>query len=231
MEKIILKAESREGLGKIANKHLRKEGKVPAVVYKGGKIGTNIFVDKKDLWHALHTEAGENAIITLDIAKDGKKTVIVHEIQTEPVHDDALHVDFHEISLSEKLKVTVPFTIKGEAVGVKEEEGILAQVVWDIEVECLPTAIPEHIDVRVDDLKIGDAIHVKDVEFPEGVVPMADEEQLIVHITPPKTEEEPEEVPEGEEEAEPEVIKKGKQEEEESPEEEAVSGSEEKTAE
>ena len=229
MEKIVLKAEIREGLGKIANMHLRREGKVPAVVYKGGKLGSNILVDKKELWRALHTEAGENAIITLDIDKGGKKTVIVHEIQTEPVHDGFLHVDFHEISLTEKIKVTVPFTVKGEAVGVKEEDGVLAQIMWEIEVECLPTAIPEHIDIRVDDLRIGDGIHVEDIKFPEGVVPVEEAEKLIVHVIPPKAEEEEPEAVEGEEGSlEPEVIKKGKKEEEgaeeEGPKEEEKSG-------
>jgi large subunit ribosomal protein L25 len=227
MEKILLKATVRESFGKSASKHLRKEGTVPGVVYKGGKVGVNIQVDENDLWHALHTEAGENAIITMDISDGEKplqKTVIVKELQTHPLNEKFLHVDFHEISLKEKLKVNVPIAVKGESVGVKEDEGVLAQLLWEIEVECLPTEIPEHIDIHVDELRIGDAIHIKDIAAPQGVALMGDPEQIVVTVNPPKAEEElvEEEVP-GEEagEVEPEVIKKGKKEEEEVPGEEA----------
>ena len=154
MEKIMLKASVRSDLGKSASKHLRKEGKVPGVIYKGGKAGINIQVDQNDLWHALHTEAGENAIITMDISDESKpaqKTVIVKEMQAHPLNEKFLHVDFYEVSLKEKLKVNVPVTVKGESIGVKEEDGILAQLLWELEVECLPTEIPEHIDVYVDE--------------------------------------------------------------------------------
>ena len=224
MEKIMLKASVRSGLGKSASKHLRKDGKVPGVIYKGGKAGINIQVDQNDLWHALHTEAGENAIITMDISNEGKptqKTVIVKEMQAHPLNEKFLHVDFYEISLKEKLKVNVPVAVKGESIGVKEEDGILAQLLWELEVECLPTEIPEHIDVHVDELKIGDAIHARDITPPEGVKFLGDPEQIIVTVHPPKAEEVLEEEEAAEEEgaeAEPEVIKKGKKEEEEVPE-------------
>ncbi len=158
MEKIVLKAATREGLGKGACKQLRKEGQIPVVVYKGGKAGINIQVDTKELWKSLHTEAGENAIITLDVSgeKSVKKTVILREIQHDPLTEAVLHVDFHEISLKDKIKVNVPVTIKGEAVGVKDNEGVLSQMIWELEVECLPTDIPEHIEVKVDELDIND---------------------------------------------------------------------------
>jgi len=220
MEKIILKAEARTETGKIASKHLRKENQIPGVVYKGGKNAVSIHVNDKDLWHALHTDAGENAVITLDIAADGKhsnKTVIVQEIQTDPINDKFIHVDFHEISLTEKLKVNVPVVVKGEAPGVTEDEGVLSQIEWELEVECLPTAIPENIEVHVNELRINDAVHIKDLEQIEGVSFTGDPEQVLVVVNPPQAEEEEEEaeeVLEGEEGAEPEVIKKGKKEEE-----------------
>jgi large subunit ribosomal protein L25 len=228
MEKIILKAEIREGVGKDACKHLRRDGKIPAVVYKEGKKSLSVQVDSNDLWHALHTDAGENAIITMDISGDKatKKTVIVQETQQDPINDKFLHVDFHEISLKEALKVNVPVHLKGEAIGVTEEDGILSQILWELEVECLPTAIPERIEINVEELKIGDAIHIQEVTPPEGVKILGEPEDVIVTVTPPKAEEEIEEVEEGAEEGaeEPEVIKKGKKEEEEgeeAPEEEA----------
>jgi large subunit ribosomal protein L25 len=220
MEKIVLKADIREGLGKIASKHLRKEGVVPGVIYKDGKAGMNVQVDQNDLWHAMHTEAGENAIITMDISggkESSQKTVIVKELQTHPLTENFLHVDFHEISLKDKLTVKVPLVVKGEAVGVKEDEGILAQLIWELEVECLPTDIPEHIDIHVDELRIGDAIHVKDITAPQGVELLDDPEQVAATVHPPKAEEEAEEEAAAAEEAgetEPEVIKKGKKEEE-----------------
>jgi large subunit ribosomal protein L25 len=219
MEKIILKAAAREDIGKGVCGRIRKKGQVPGVIYRGGKEGLNIVVDSRDLWAALHTSAGENAIITLDIgskeAKD-KKTVIVREIQEDPINDSFVHVDFYEISLKDKLRVKVPVTLKGEAEGVKTDGGIMNQVLWELEVECLPTQIPERIEVQVEALHINEAIHIKDVKAPEGVQLMGDGEQVVVVVTPPKAEEVVEAVPvEGAEAvAEPELIKKGKKEEE-----------------
>jgi len=219
MEKIVLNAQLRETYGKGGCKKLRREGLIPCVVYKEGKETVNVQVDTKDLWHAVHSKAGENAIITMNIDGDKKdnRTVIVKEIQHDPLNDKFVHVDFHEISLKEKIKVKVPILAKGEAVGVVEEKGILTQIMWEIEVECLPTAIPEHIEVHVNELKIGDAIHVKEMEIPQDVVVLADAEQVVLSVNAPKEEEEeePEEAVEGEEGVEPEVIKKGKKDEEE----------------
>jgi large subunit ribosomal protein L25 len=224
MEKIILKATVREELGKSACKHIRKEGRIPGVVYKDGEKALSVHMDSKDLWRALHTDAGENAIITMDItggSKNTQKTVIVQETQTDPVNDYFLHVDFHEISLEEALKVDVPIQLKGEAPGVTEDKGVLTQIMWEMEVECLPTAIPERIDVNVSELRIGDAVHIKEITPPEGVKFLADPEDVVVTVNLPEKEEEvvEEVVEEGAEAAEPEVIKKGKKEEEEAPEE------------
>jgi len=222
MEKIILKGIIRKDFGKSGCKQVRKAGSVPGIVYKSGKKGVSVQVEKKDLWKALHTEAGENAIINMDITADEKKLkkiVIVQEIQIDPVRDEVVHVDFHEISLKEKLKVSVPVVAKGEAVGVREEEGVLTQVLWEIEIECMPTAIPEHIIVHVDNLHVGDAIHIKDVEFPRDIHVLEDPEKVVVSVHMPKTEEEEPEVSE-EEGEEPEIIKKGKKEEDEEDQEE-----------
>jgi large subunit ribosomal protein L25 len=216
MEKIGLKASRREETGKSANKQLRRGGMIPAVIYKEGKEGISISVDKKAFWKATHTEAGGNAIISIGIdegTKKEEKTVIVQAFQTDPLRDDIIHVDFHEISLTEKIRVHVPIRTKGESVGVADEDGVLNQVLWELDLECLPTNIPEHIDVNISELKIGESIHVKDLETPEGVQVMNDEEQMVVGVTHQQVEEEVV-AEEGEEESsEPEVIKKGKQEE------------------
>lgn len=223
MEQVFLKAEKRADVGKTRSRSLRKKGQIPGVVYKEGKKALTVQVDHKELVKALHTGAGHNVIISMDILADekhSKKNVIVREIQTDPVKDAIVHIDFYEISLKDKLKVKVPVMLKGESVGVKENEGVLAQIIWEVEVECLPTEIPEHIDVRVDALRIGDAIHIKDIEFPRDVKVLVDPEQVVVTVNMPKAEEEPEKAVSEEEAVEPELIKKGKKEEEETPAEE-----------
>ncbi|MDD5633702.1 MAG: 50S ribosomal protein L25 [Candidatus Omnitrophica bacterium] len=219
MEKIILKAQPREASGKGPCRQIRNSGQIPAVVYKDGKAGFNVQVDNKDLWRALHTTAGENAIITMNLSGEGKastKTVIVKEVQIDPVNDKVLHVDFQEISLTERLKVNVPIVLKGEAIGVKENDGVLAQVLWELQVECLPTEIPAHIEVHVDSLHIGQLISVKELQVPAGVKVVEDPEQVVVTVNPPAKEEAVAAAVEGAPAAEePELIKKGKKEEEE----------------
>ena len=222
MEKLLLNAENREHLGKGPCGQIRKQGLVPCVIYKGGKTGDSIQVNSRDLWKVLHTEAGENAIITMNIeggGKTSKKTVIVQEVQTDPLKDHVIHVDFHEISLKEKLKVKVPVSLKGEAIGVKEEDGSVAQLMWELEVECLPTEIPEHIELHIDELHINESLSVKDITPSKDVVILDDPEQVVVSVHPPQAEaEEEEEVPAEEGGEEPEIIKKGKKEEEGAPE-------------
>lgn len=218
MEKINLQGVEREIPGKTVSKQLRKDGRIPAIVYGKGKKGLNISVIGRELWRAIHTSAGGNAIITMNITggkKASEKTVIVREVQLHPMDESFVHVDFQEISLTEKLKVKVPVSAKGEAIGVKEQKGVLAQVLWEIEVECLPTQIPGHIDVLVDNLHIGEAIHIKDIVPPEGVTFVGDMDQVVVTVSHQQAEEVVAEAAapvEGE--AEPELIKKGKKEEE-----------------
>lgn len=215
MEKIIVKAEVRKGTGKKVAKDLRNKGLVPANVYKGGKGALSIQVTQGDLHEALHTSAGENVIITLKISGDAAvkdKTVLIKEIQREPIKDGILHVDFNEISLTETLKVNVPLTSKGEAVGVKADGGILEHVMWELHVECLPTDIPEKIEVDVTNMKIGDAVYVKDIPAPEGVKFLNDPELITMIVKAPKVEAPKEEVL-AEGAAEPELIRKKKEEE------------------
>ena len=230
MEKVILKAEIREETGKAKVKKLRKNNIVPAVVYKSGKESVNIKVKARDLLEVLSTSAGENVLITLKVG--GKKeardlTCIIKEIQRDPVKEDIIHVDLNEISLTEKLKVKVPVHSRGEAEGVVKDEGVLEHVLWEVEIECLPTQIPEKIEVEVGAMKIGDTVYVKDLPVPPGVQILNDPELTVLSVAPPAKEELPEEVPaEGAEE--PEVIVKGKKEEAE--EEAAPEGKEKKPA-
>ena len=223
MERIKLKVTPRQERGKELAKKLRRDGLVPAVVYKG-KTCHSIKISARELMAAVHTKAGENVIIDLvleDAAKGkekapGKKTrtAIIKEIQYHPVKSQILHVDFNEISLSENLTVKVPIAAKGEAQGIKEG-GILEHSLWEIEIECLPTQIPENIPVDVSPLKIGDSILVKDLQIPAGIKVLTDPQATVISLALPKAEEE--ELKPEEELAEPEVIMEKKPEEEEAP--------------
>ncbi len=232
MEKIILKAEVRSGVGKRAAKDLRVKGLIPANVYKLGKGATNLQVAIGDLTDVLHTKAGENVIITLKISGEGNpkdKTVVVKELQRDPVKDRILHVDFNEISLTETLKVNVPLVSRGEPVGVKVDGGVLEHVIRELQVECLPTAIPEKLEADVTNLKINETIHVKDIVPPQGVKILNDMELIVMIVKPPKVEAVKEEAAvEGA--AEPELIRKKKEEEAEGAEAEAPKAAKEEAA-
>ncbi|MFA4991166.1 MAG: 50S ribosomal protein L25 [Candidatus Omnitrophota bacterium] len=215
MEFVELSANLREEKGKQPNKRIRVAGLVPAIVYRKGQETVLLKIDSKKLSRALHTDAGENVIIKLTVEgakKQKERIVVIKEVQRDPVKDYLVHVDFNEISLTETLKVKVPITIKGDAPGVKQEGGVLQQILWEVEVECLPTNIPEKIEVDVSGLKMGDAILLKEVRPSEGVKLFGDFEGLVVSVEHPKTVEEAIAAPAAEGEAtEPEVIKEKKE--------------------
>jgi len=217
MEKTILKVQVREEVGKGIAKRLRGKGLMPAVVYKDGKSAVHLQMSVKEFEQTLHTKAGENVLITLQIEGGSKqlkdKTVIIKEIQHEPIKDAILHVDFNEISLTETIKVDVPVVLKGEPAGVKQDGGVLDFVIRQLHVECLPTNIPEGIDIDVSLLKIGDSVMVKNAVFPEGVKVLNEPELIVAIVKPPHVEKPPEEVVE--EVTEPELIRKEKAKEEE----------------
>ncbi|MFA5092680.1 MAG: 50S ribosomal protein L25, partial [Candidatus Omnitrophota bacterium] len=172
MEDIILDAELREGRGRANSKDLKEGGFLPAVVYAHGKDAISIKISRGALLKLVHQYHFETSIINLKIKDDKKakgRPCLVKEIQYGPVSEDIIHVDFNEISLTESIKINVPVEVKGEAVGVKQEGGSLENLLWEIEVECLPTSIPKSIEVEITALKMGEAIHVKDIVFPSGV--------------------------------------------------------------
>ncbi len=214
MEFVELHASLKEEKGKEANKRLRDQGFVPGVVYKKAEESLSIKMDKKDIFKALHTEAGENVVVRLhidDAKKKRERTVIIKEIQKDPVKDNLLHVDFHEISLTETLKVKVPIVPKGEAIGVKQEDGVLQQVLWEVDVECLPTAIPEKIEVNIAGLKVGDVLHVKDIQVSESAKILDNPEAVVFSIEHAKKVEEVVAAPAEGAIEEPEVIKEKKE--------------------
>ncbi len=222
MERMKLSAQVREETGKNKVKKLRQADFVPACLYKQGEETKNLKVPKRMLYEVLHTKAGENVLVDLMIEKGTKtRPVMIKEVQYHPIKDEILHVDFNEISLTKEIKVKVPIVDKGEPEEVTKEMGTLEHVMWEVEVECLPTEIPEKIEVEVSHLKIGDKVFVKDLAAPSGVKILDDPELTVMSAEPPHKEEVVEEVLPEEETTEPEVIKKGKKEEEEEAAEEA----------
>lgn len=214
MEQVKIKAQKRDGTGKQIAKSLRRQGMVPAVVYKKGEDAMSISVPETDFIHALHTAAGENVIIALEIDKVDKnnqsKTAIIKEIQNHPLKDSVLHIDFQEISLTETITVKVPIETKGEAVGVKRDGGVLEHVLWELEIECLPMDIPQKIEVDIEKLEIGKEIQIKDLILPAKIKVLNNPDAIVVSIGAPMAEEAAKEAVPGEEAAEPELIRKEK---------------------
>ena len=227
-EKIVLDVSVRDGRGKSAAGELRREGAIPGVVYKDGKDAISVQVSGRELGKVLHTKAGANVLINLrfgegskdrlkghaDLAK-GEGMALVKELQHHPVTHQLVHVDFHQVSLTQKITVAVPLAFKGEAIGVKQQAGVLEHLRWEVEVECLPTEIPAEIPVEISGLELGKTLHVKDLALPPGVRSLTDPEQPVVACVEPKKEELPTPAAEGgAAPTEPEVIKQKKPEEE-----------------
>jgi large subunit ribosomal protein L25 len=226
MESIVIEARKRTELGKNACRRLRQEGLIPAVIYGEQRDVRPISIDPRLVLKILKSESGENTLFHVEV--EGEKTrsaVMIKEYQLDPVKDTLLHVDLIRISMTDLIKVKVPIQLQGDCKGVKTDGGILEFMTREVEIECLPANIPEHIDVDITELRTDDLLRLKDLQVDETIKILDDLESPIVHVMPPREiiEEEPEEeaeAAEGEEApAEPEVIGKGKEEEPEKPEE------------
>jgi large subunit ribosomal protein L25 len=219
-----LQAEPRAGRGKNEARRLRAAGKIPAVVYGTEKNkALEIAVDPRTLLRILHSDSGVNTLIGLEgagLASGGK--VLVKEYQLDPIDHRLLHADFYAVAMDKTIVVTVPIVIKGEPKGVKQQDGVVDFVNREVEVECLPGDIPEHIDVDISELMLHQGIRVRDLPKNDKVKPVSEPDMMIVHVVTVKVEEAPA-APEAAAvagtaaapavPAEPEVIKKGKKEE------------------
>ncbi|MFH1678798.1 MAG: 50S ribosomal protein L25 [Candidatus Omnitrophota bacterium] len=212
MEKVSLEAQPRQEQGKSKVKSLRREGFIPAVVYGAGKESQSLKLSRHDFLQFIQQHHLESAVLTLKVKGHEPRTVLVKEVQYHPVKDDVVHIDFQEISLTSKIKVSVGIVTKGEPVGVKQDGGVLDHILWELDVECLPAQIPEKIEVDVASMKVGDNIHVKDLLLPEGIKAINAPDSLVLSVEPPAKEKEiAAEAAEGEKPAEPEVIKEKKE--------------------
>jgi large subunit ribosomal protein L25 len=221
MAEMTISVSSRTEFGSAASKRLRRRGLVPAIVYGGAADTIPVAVDPKALFKLLRSEAGRNTILTLEIEGSAGDNVIMKDWQVDPVKETFLHVDFHRIAMDKLIRVTIPVAIRGEAIGVKTDGGMLDVVLREIEVECLPADIPERIECEVSELHLHESVRIRDLPLLERVEMLADSDRVVAHVVTIKAEEEA--VPEEDEElaevapgeeGEPEVTVKGKQEDE-----------------
>ncbi len=209
-----LEAVTRAGRGKNEANRLRASGRIPAVVYGtpvGGKApeGVAVAVDPKTVLRILHSDSGANTLINLSV--DGRQSrVMVKEYQLDPVTHQLLHADFYQLAMDKAITVTVPVIVKGESRGVKLQGGLLDFVTREVQVQCLPTDIPESISIDVTELALNQSIRVRDLPLDGKWKAVNDAETMLVHIVMPKAEESAQTAAAEGAAAEPEVAKKGK---------------------
>ncbi len=194
MKEIKLDVEVRSQIGTRKIKKIRRENFIPCVVYGGEeKEPTPIRVGRAVYEHAMKTHRGQSVIFHLNIMQGDKKlkdySAIIREEQHNPTSDQLMHLDFQRISLKDEIDVKIPIHVHGDAIGVKKDGGALDQMLWELDIVCLPMDIPEKIEINVEALKIGDAIHVKDLVLPTGVKTKHDLDAIVVTVAAPMKEE------------------------------------------
>ena len=207
-------ARPRVGRGKNDARRVRRAGMVPITVYGGGAETVAAVAPLRDLAAILRSEAGRNTIFTVEVEGFGESEVMFHDRQIDPVRGRLIHADLTRLVKGQKIEVTVPLHLVGEPIGVKENQGVLEQIIREIEIRCEPREIPDTLEVDVSNLDVHDMLHVSDIPRSEAVEILNDPEQVIATVGIVKEEVAPEPAVEGEEPAEPEVIGKGKKEEE-----------------
>ena len=214
MAEVTLEVSRRESTGKEVAKKLRRDGKVPAVVYGGHKEPVAITVDRKAVSELVQkSEHGVRSVFLLKMAgTDQQRHAMIKEITIDPISRRMEHIDFVRVVMDEKIKVTVPVHLNGTAAGVKEG-GVLDWQVRELHIECLPTSIPDTIEVDIAPLGGHEYLRVKDLQLPEGARVLDDPERVVVGVTHARAEA-ADATAEGAAVAEPEVIKKGKPEDE-----------------
>jgi large subunit ribosomal protein L25 len=217
-----LTAKPRDTRGKNEARRLRAAGQLPAVLYGTSAAGEKneplaISVDPKALLRILHSDSGANTLIALSVeGGSGDSRVLVKDYQLDPITHKLLHADFYKVAMDRLLTLTVPIVLKGEPRGVKLQGGMLDFVNRDVEIECLPADIPEHIEVDVTDLELHGAVRMRDLAERATWKAVSDLDLMIVHVVAPRAEEPAPAVEAAPAPAaEPEVIKKGKPEKEE----------------
>lgn len=217
MSDLMIEVEKREALGKNANRRLRAEGLVPAVVYGGGKESVPIQMKRRQLLDLMRGGGSEHAVFLLKMAgSDAKRHTMIRDLQVDSVSREILHIDFLRIRMTEVVRVEIPVEVEGLAHGVKNEGGMLDFITREVEVECLPGKIPAHLTVDVSELHVGQHVEAGDLELPEGVKLITEPERVILSVAHSRLAAETLEEAEEEtlleaEREEPEVIGRGKE--------------------
>jgi large subunit ribosomal protein L25 len=213
----VLEATSRDTFGKNEARRTRRDGHVPAVLYGDGKEATPIAVPPKALLKILHSESGQNTLISLKLPGGGDTRVLVRDFQLDPITHQLLHADFYRVAMDRVIQVTIPVSVRGEPKGVKQQGGIVEFIRREIVIECLPGDIPENVDVDISELLLHQGVRVRDVATNPKWRAVTEGEAMLVHVIMPKAEEAPATAETAAAAtaapAEPEVIKKGKKEE------------------
>jgi large subunit ribosomal protein L25 len=214
IEQNTLEAEPREAGTKNQARRVRREGRIPAVVYGASKESLSVSVDPRHVLRILRSDSGHNTIFDLSLNGGERTKAMIVDWQYEPIKGHLLHIDLKRIAMDKALRVSVPVVLQGVPVGVKSEGGILEEMLREVEIECLPGDIPSHIDVDVSELTFGKVLRVSDLPHNEKLKFLSDANQPVAHVTSVKEEvvATPEAVAAeaGATPAEPEVIKKGK---------------------
>jgi len=190
MERPMLNAEIREGIGKGVARKLRAKGLIPAIFYGPRSRSVPLVIDSKELAKTLQTEAGENVLIDLNIRNGDqvdRRVVMVKDVQIDPLQGMTLHTDFYEVAMDEMVTIEVPIHLVGKPEGIKMG-GILEQIRRVIQIQCLPGDIPKGIDVDVSSLNIGDSIHIQDIQVEKAKI-LSDTNFTIATVVPPVVEE------------------------------------------
>ena len=185
MQQLRLEAQLRETTGKGAARMIRRNGMVPGVLYGLQEDNKLVQIDEVNLRSIVSTEGFESSLINLEIGDMGSETAIVKEIQRDPINRKLLHADFVRISLEHEITVPVPVTAIGTPLGVRVSGGLQEFTQRELEIRCLPTVIPEHVELDVTEMVIGDLIRVSDIN-PEGIEILDDPETIIMTIRPPR---------------------------------------------
>lgn len=209
-EAVVLNVQARTGHGTREARRLRRQGMVPAVVYGHGEKTISLSVPGEDLSRAIHKGAR-----VVDLSRDGSvEKALIRDLQWDPLGHDIFHVDFSRVSADERVVLDVKIELRGTAPGVTAG-GVLVQPLHNLEVECPVIAVPDSIRVNIGELQLEQAIHVKDLKLPEGVIAKTDPDAIVVQVAQKVEEAEEAAVPGAAESAEPEVIGRAKEAEEE----------------
>jgi large subunit ribosomal protein L25 len=179
-----LNARTRTEHGKGGARHLRQAGLVPAILYGRGESSQPLSVEGRELERLLSSISVENTIIGLAVEGQSETQAIIREVQYHPLRPVALHVDFFKVHATEKLTLDVPVRLNGTPVGVRDDGGVMDQILYSLHVECLPKDIPEAIDIDVANLGAGQSVHVRDISVPNVKI-LNDSELVITSITIP----------------------------------------------